>query len=367
MVLRNIFRRKVRSLLTLIGIALGLTVYISLSTISGSMKSEIQGIMLKYNIDVIVQPRGADPFIAARIADSEYRKLKELPGIKDIYPLITGYVTTPWNSHFFIFGVESIDAISGKFSLVEGRLLSEGKRELLLGSVIAQEFKYASQNKIVLADDEIYTISGVHHFGNRFADSAAILNLEDAQRVLKRGDNVNMVFINIQPGQNIDTFIAAVNRTFPTLQALRSANLTKESHIMSVIDFFVSMISSVSFIICAVIVMNTLFMNVTERTREIGILMAIGWGPVMIFRTIVLEAIIVCIAGGVAGIVLSKVILTVLAQQHLMSSGIITPEIGVATAVKALLIAVVLGIAGSAFPASVAARMVPAHALRFEQ
>jgi len=114
-----------------------------------------------------------------------------------------------------------------------------------------------------------------------------------------------------------------------------------------------------------VIVMNTMWMTVMERTREIGVLRAVGWPRGRIMRMILIEAtgvgVLACIVGTLAGLVLAE-ISTLLP----VTSQFVRPVYDLPPFLLASTVAIVLSLLGAAIPAMRATRISPAEALRYE-
>lgn len=364
--LRALLRRKLRNFLTLVGISIGISLFISFSSISNNIRGEIQDIIKRYQIDIVVQPKATDTLIAARIPFEDYSKLSKISGITEASPLVVGTVIAPWKRSFLIFGIPNIESFSSKFGMVDGRILKPGANEIMLGSIAAKELGYKHNNKIYITDSDSFTISGIYFFGNRLFDGAAILDLHDAQRILKRDKAINMVFIKTGKSEDIDSIISFINNNFKGLVALRSETLTSHTHILETIDIFVMYISVISAFSCVIIIMNTLFVSVAERTKEIGILRAIGWSRFMIFKNIIAEGLIISILGWFVGCIISISILSLLSSQNPGVLGMIPGGITVNTAIASLSISVFLGFISSVLPAFLASRLLPADALRYE-
>jgi len=364
--LRNIFRRKLRNFLTFMGISVAISVFISLSSISTGMKAQIQDIVARYSVDIVVQPKGADSLIMSRIAVSDFDKLRKLKETKEAFPMVMGAIRTPWNSYFPVIGVSSIKTFSTKFNLMEGRLFVPDKKELILGITAARKLGYHIQNNILLTYNEMFTVSGTYYFGSSMIDNGAILDIRDAQRLLKREDYINMAFIQIRKGVNAEEMIDIINRAFPHLSAMRSSDYTGQEDLFKTLDAFVWIISAISIFSCCMLIMNTMIMAVSERTKEIGILLAVGWSRLMIFRTIVTEAILICISGGIFGSVISLLTLFLLADRTSAGLGWIPTSISFKTACAGVGLSVLCGIVSSFFPAAIASKLSPAEALRHE-
>jgi putative ABC transport system permease protein len=365
-VVRSIFRRKLRPFLTVIGVSIGIAIFLSLSLISSNLKAEIKDIIARYKVDIIVQPKGADPLVMARISMSDYKNLGNIDGIKNVSPIVTGAVITPWKQSFFILGVPSIESFSNRINLVEGRLFTHGKREILLGSLAARHLGYHGNNKIFLTDNDSFIISGVYFTGNNLLDGAAVMDIADAQELLKRKDTVNIALIKVKEGVDVKMVINNINSRFPNLFAFKEGDFIGHAYLINYIDVFVNMISVISVFSCIIVVMNTMFMSVSERTREIGILMAIGWSRFMIGRAIMLEALYLSFFGGILGIIGSYAILSGISGRGIIAVGIISATIPFKYMGFSILMALMFGVLGASIPAFVASKLTPVDALRYE-
>jgi putative ABC transport system permease protein len=348
------------------GVSIAISIFISLSTISTGMKTQVQDIVTRYTVDIVVQPKAADSLIMSRIAVSDLEKLMKLQGTKNIFPMIMGAIKTPWNTYFPVIGVSSIKTFSNKFNLAEGRLFSPEKKELILGIDAASKLGYHPYNRILLTHNEMFTITGTYSFGSNMLDNGAILDLKDAQRLLKREDYINMVFIQLEHGVDTEKMIKTINGLFPHLSAIRSSDFTGQVEIFKVLDAFIWLISAISIFSCCILIMNTMIMAVSERTQEIGILLAVGWSRFMIFRTIVTESMLICTAGGSFGNIISMLTLNILANHTTIGLGWITTSISCKTAFTGVVLSVICGVVSSLSPAALASRLSPAEALRHE-
>jgi ABC-type antimicrobial peptide transport system permease subunit len=120
-------------------------------------------------------------------------------------------------------------------------------------------------------------------------------------------------------------------------------------------------VALISLVVGGVGIMNIMLVSVTERTREIGLRMAVGAAPHVILRQFLIEAVILCLLGGVLGVVLGRtcsyLVRTLLHWPTEMSVPAIAAAVGVS---------VTVGLGFGFYPAWKAARLDPIEALRFE-
>lgn len=364
--LQNLQRNKLRTLLTLLGVAAGISVFVSSLSISSSFKSQMQDIIKSYSIDVTIQSKGAATPVFSEISLADYNGLRSIEGVKDTSSLIIGSINTPWSPYFLIAGLSSVEALAGKFGIVEGRALTPGNKEIMLGELAAKHLRYKANNKIVLVDKEIFSISGIYSLGSRLLDGGAVLELKDAQRLLKKGDKINLAFIHMKSEASPHEIIERIHKRFPHLSAVLSGDFIGQIRLFKAIDLFVWAVSAISLFTCCLVVMNTFFMAIAERTREIGILLAIGWTRFMIFKTILYEAILISFTGALLGNLFAILLLNILNNTNTLGLGWLPSTVPAAVALKSLYLSTVLGSLGSAWPAFLASRLLPLKALRHE-
>ncbi len=123
--------------------------------------------------------------------------------------------------------------------------------------------------------------------------------------------------------------------------------------------------SAMALVIGAVGMLNTMVMSVFERTNEIGILRAIGWRRWRVVRMILMESILLSLAGGVVGTAGAIVLTQVLAAQPAVA-GMVDPDVAPWVIAQGFVIALCVGLLGAAYPAYRGAQLLPTEALRHE-
>jgi putative ABC transport system permease protein len=128
---------------------------------------------------------------------------------------------------------------------------------------------------------------------------------------------------------------------------------------------FALMTSAVAVFIGGIGVLNTMFMSVFERTREIGILRAIGWRPSRVMRMILMESVLLSVGGGIIGTLGGLGLIKLLS--HLPTvNGVVQAAISTQIVVTGFAIAIIVGLVGAAYPAYRGSRLLPTEALRHE-
>ncbi len=135
---------------------------------------------------------------------------------------------------------------------------------------------------------------------------------------------------------------------------------------LEMLDVYAWGVAMIAALVGGVGMMNTMLMSVFERTREIGVLRAVGWRPMMVLRQVMVEAVLLTLVSGVAGLAAAAVIVWII--QAIPSAGLLRDIFVIApsTIAQAIVVCVVLGVVGGLYPASRATRLSPVEALRYE-
>ena len=266
---KNLFRNRLRSILTLLGVAVGIATFVSLTSVSNSFKNQFYDMIKSYNIDISVTAKGTFDPIGSTISLDDYRALAALRPVHKTSSLVVGPMESSWSSRYLVFGVSSIEGFLNQLGITEGRLLNPGRQELVLGERTATRFGVKVNDKVLLGQDETFTVVGICASPSRFINSSAVIDIQDAQRLLKRYDSINMAFLQLKPGYDPQRIAQSINQEFQNLVAVSSGEFVSQHRLFNTVSVFTWTVTAISFVICCVFIMNTFLMAVSERTREI--------------------------------------------------------------------------------------------------
>jgi putative ABC transport system permease protein len=215
-------------------------------------------------------------------------------------------------------------------------------------------------------DGRAFQVTGVYRAGDKLRDNGAIAPLETVQELASKQDVVTAVFVVAAPGNDAPAVAAAIESDLPHLAAIASVDEYSEvDQGVQIMDALTLAISVLAVGIGAIGVMNTMIMAVFERTREIGVLRAVGWRGSRILRLIATESLFLCVfaaAIGVAlGVAASRAVLLVPSV-----SAFLEPAYPLSIFVRALFVGVAVALVGAVYPALRAVRLSPLEALRYE-
>lgn len=368
--LKNLRRRRARTLLSLLGVAIGIAAIIAFNAIGKGFREGINRYFRDTGAQMIVVNGVMKDPAFSRVKKAEQDFIRSLP-----------YVEHLSRANFAVASTKDVPGASGLAMLVVfgrtwgDRLMEKYRRELkgalpaaddevLLGSIGAESMKKGVGDILQLFGRK-FKVVGVFHAGVPWEKVGVVMSNTILEDVLQQKDgSVYMGFLYLAPGTNPAAVRADIKAQFPHLDPVKTEEFTAFYDQIEYIDWFVWIISLVSVAVGGLGVLNTLLMSVSERTREIGTLRAVGWSQGRVLRLILGEGVLISILGGLIGIGLG-----VAGAEYfvwLAPKGTLSTEYFGAVFLQAFAVAVGLGFAGSLYPAWRASRLSPIEALKYE-
>lgn len=396
-VVRNITRRKVRSTLTILGIVIGVLALTVMGSMSENFNALIDGGLKFYSSNIQVGP--PDGQSASILPLSKIDEIKQVPGVAAAFP---GYafLAKPGSVSVINFGPPD-EIIAGdpaengwgslKLSVAQGHYLTNTPAEVVLGATIGKEFNKKVGDTIDLpvkpADakpgfiNHTFNVVGILDKTLTAPDGFAYINLADGQMLLKDSLPSNLqdaidvtqitesIDVYAKPGtpiSELDKIADRINAQVTGVKATRPSDLVNAFKSGGAIFTAITTAAAlIALVIGGLSVVNTMFMAVAERVREIGLKKAVGATTLNVMREFLLEATVIGIIGGLIGYGLGAA--------FTMIANALTPPgqstlflLDVQITVIAIGFATVLGAVAGVLPAWRAARLDPVTALRNE-
>jgi ABC-type antimicrobial peptide transport system permease subunit len=370
MVIKNLLRRKTRTLLTIIGISVGVAAIIGLGVLADGVEAGYSSMMAGSNADLVLsQPNSFDVSMSS-VDEKIGEELGVMPEVAAISGMLQGWSQTESEPFFFVFGYPEDSFVLGRFQIMEGVALNDrvaknvkGK-PLLLGSVAAEVMEKSTGDTIRLMDT-VFRIVGIYETGDAFEDSGAVLRLEDAQEVVGKQRQVSVFYIQLKDPKLSERFVTRVERKYADLSISGIDEFTDQQIMDDILQAYVWVIGGLAILIGGVVMMNAQLMAVFERTREIGVLRAVGWSSNRVLRMILAESLLVSLLGGLLGVGFGWLMLYALSQETVLL-GLASTDLPIGILVQAIIIVMILGLVGGFYPARRAAKLQPVEALQYE-
>jgi putative ABC transport system permease protein len=366
LILRNLLRQRIRTTLTVVGIGLGIATVVALGSVVGGMKQTSTQILRAFDSDFIVAEKGSADLSFSSVTADEVQAVQEHPGVADVIGVLLRVSKVAGNPYFVTVGMDPGDLTESGIIPVEGTLFGVGATdELMLGTRAADALD-ASVGQKVTIDNREFLVTGTYKTGNLWIDGGALAPLAVVQETANKPDVVTFLYVRAEPGQDPIALADGIRAEMPLLTTVAGIDeMSRVDQGIEIMDALTLAISALAVGIGAIGVMNTMVMSVFERTREIGILRAVGWSDNRVVRMIIGESVILCLiaamVGTIAGVLASRAVLLIPAVENLLE-----PQYTADIFLRGLIVAVIVALAGAAYPVLRALRLSPMEALRHE-
>ncbi len=362
--IRNLWRRRTRTLLSATGIGIGVATLVALGGMS-------KGILDQLNMLAGSSGAGNITLMQRKVADLSLSTLDErmvsqlqaMPGVKAVSPFLMGFVMTADLPFFLIGGVDPNSAAMSHYRIVEGRGI-ERPNEVLVGKTAAKNYKLAVGDSLTLYDNR-YKVVGITETGVAYEDGGGVLALREAQRLLNRPRSVSFIFVDVVNPADAKSVVAAMEQRYPEALVSLSSEFAQSTDSKAQLDAMTAAIGLLAMLVGGIVVANTMMMSIYERTREIGTLRALGWPKRRILGQVIQETLWLCLLAGVFGSI-SGVLMMWGTTKLPLADTFMAVSWDVPMFVQAVGMALVVGIIAGLYPAWRASRLQPVEALRYE-
>ncbi len=402
--LRNVFRKKTRSISVILIIGFCLGVYMAMSIVNANISGRARDISQGSETQVTIRPAGTfggfGGFSQATMDESIITKARTVDHISSIQKVIThmeGQMGQPGSGTrpTMVQGQDPSVALvlfgGGTLSITDGRTLNSGDANAnvaLIGSGYSESHGNVGVYGTITLNTTSLQVVGMYSSGNQFGDNAVIISYETAKRVYGLS-GMNMVYVNVDYAGNVDFVVETLRNILGDGYDVVPASAFASQMQSSLNSIAASSETGLwlSLITGAAVMIFIMILIARERTREIGVLKAIGFKNSSIVGQFFTESVTLATLGFVVGVVVVMVAGPSIASVLLGTSsgsgtggpggpssggfgGALVPRMGFELQpdlmITTLILAILLGIVGSLYPIMKAISLKPAEALRYE-
>lgn len=370
LILKNPFRNKTRSLLAIIGIAIGIATIVALGLITASLEESTETTLKDGSAEITATKIGSGMGSSSNLNESYVDELSKIEGVEKAAGMLeTSVVDTassdrPNNFGYTLYGAKSDDLDVVGINNVNGSIYNEESNELIVGRSLADEENYTIGETVDVYGNE-FKITGIYETGSIFYDSAMYTSLKKLQNITDNYGEISTISIKIKKDANLTTVNDKIKREYNnTLSTITTEEMAQTiDDTLGMINSATTAIEALAIIIGGLGVINTMMMTVFERTREIGVLKSVGWTKKRILCMIMGESIVLTIISGIIGSILGILAVLILFK---LGGDDMEFVFNISVFIKAFAVAFTVGIVGGLYPAIKASRLSPTEALRYE-
>lgn len=370
LIVKNPFRNKSRALLAIIGIGIGLATIVALGGITNGLIASAEDTLHSGGTDITIvgsesASAQATSFGTATVSEDWIDKVNNVSGVDQSVGVYSTMLTSQDIPMLSVVGIDRDDVSFADLTITDGELFDKNSSEVVVGKVMAENEDISVGDSVTIGQDD-YDVVGIFESGNSNQDMSLFMDLGKTQELVQDEGNITAIFVKVNPDYDVDAVADDITNQY-------GDNLTTVTSLsdMAMVGDMIDMLNGASWgisllaiLIGAVGIINTMLMSVLERTRELGVLKAVGWSGKRILGMIIGESIVITLFAGVVGSIVGVIVVELFTSLNLL--GGMTPVYTIDIFVQAFAIAIVVGILGGLYPAIKAIKLPPTEALRYE-
>lgn len=367
LIVHNTMTKKVRLALTALAVAIGVLAVVSLGVVTESLKSSDLALLKIGRADFAIAQKNVADLLASSVDQTELKQIRAFPGVASAIGVLIGTThLNAQNPQFLEIGVEPEDFAAFGVSVLAGAPFSaSASDQVMLGWRAAQNLGLKTGSHIRF-DKHTFRVVGIYSTGQSLGDDGVMLPLAWFQTYQRQPSQYTLLFVQASSGVSVPGLQARIDGEFPQLTTVRTVQqFGRADRSLSLILAANKGATVLAVIIGAVVVMSAMTMSFIERTKEFGVLSALGWSRRRVGAMIISEGLLIGMIGAAGGLALSVV--AVIGVQHLPSLiGVLHPQYTAAVFGRALYTALGMVVLGALAPAIRAAVASPLESLRHE-
>ncbi|MCC7550960.1 MAG: ABC transporter permease [Methanobacterium sp.] len=411
LLLKNITRNKTRSLLAILGIAIGVATILGLGLVTNDLAESTQNALTADAADFSVvysttggggSPGGApggsgSPGGQQLINETKVTEIQQISGVSKVAGVLRTNVdlddtnsSTSSTSNttssstasasndmgqgqggqgalqmmYSVIGIDSSALSLDDIVITNGTAFSS-ENEVIIGEMAAGRLNKTIGDTLTISN-QTFTIVGTYETGNFMDDSGVVMSLDKLQSLTGNTGMVSLILVKATNGTDTTSLAETIEDTYPDELSTSTSlsGMERMNNGLEVIESASWAVTLLTLLIGSIVVVVTMVKSVVERTREIGVLKAVGWTNKRILTMIIGESVVLALLAAIVGIVIGVGVVEIISSAQIIPG--IEPAFSVTLFLEAFLVAIFLGVIGGLYPAYRASKLSPTEALRYE-
>jgi len=394
--IENILHRQLRAWLTVLGIVIGIAAVVALVSLGQGLQYTVEQQFVKIGADKItIQAKGVQgaPGTSSGnniLTKDDYDVVRKSQGVYGVVQVLARFGKIEFNKkikYTYVRGLplddtKNIYLETGVYDVDQGRFLRNGdKNKVVVGPEFAKEINFGKPilvNEKIKINDKEYTVIGIFKAGgNPGISQAVVMTLDDARELYSEPDEVSMMQVKVNDAKDIDKTVENIKKDLRRYRNVKEGqeDFTVQSTkqfiesflvVFNVITVLLVGLASISLLVGAIGIANTMYTAVLERNREIGVMKSIGARNSQILTIFLIESALIGLLGGIIGVALGALISkgAEIAIGGFLGPGFFMVFLPWWLLVGAAAFALIIGTISGILPAKQASSLNPVDALR---
>jgi putative ABC transport system permease protein len=364
MIVANLVHRPIRSVISIVAIALEVTLILLIVGLSLGMLSDSRQRQAGIGADVIVLPPGSSAIVSITGAPAPIKVadiLAKLPHVEKVSPVLMQVSTSGTLEAIYGIDLPSYETLGGPFTYIHGGRF-QGPYDALVDDYFAQS-KHVKVGDTIEILNQNFRVAGIVAHGKGARKFVPITTLQD---LVGAQGKASAFYLKLDDPNNADAVVNEI-KNVPGMSTYVVRSMREYLSMMTPSTYpglrtFINVVVGISVTIGFIVIFQAMYTAVMERTREIGILKSMGASKFYIVNVILRETVLLAVGGIIVGILFSLVARTGIHQRLPTLPVVVTGG----WILRATVIAIVGAIAGALYPALKAAQKDPIDALAYE-
>ena len=363
-IIKNPFRRKTSAILSIVGIAIGIVVIVALGGITEGLVDTFEDTIHAGGADFQISGKetGDSAYGTNTIDASWTDKIANVSGVEEAYPIYVVLTSVGDDYMNTLIGIDPAGTTMADISIKEGRIFEDNADEVIMGEIYAEDNNYSVGDTIEV-NREDFEIVGIYQTGDSNMAGGVFTSISKVGELMDDEDSISNIYVKVEKGEDPQSVADRIDEKYgDNITTITSVmEMEQMADMLNMLQASTWAISLLAIVVGGLGIINTMLMSVFERTREIGVLKAVGWSNKKIITMIVGESLVITIVSAIIGAIVGVGLCMILGPQ-IGFTPLFTPKIFI----QAFIIAIVVGIVGGIYPALKAVRLPPTEALRYE-
>jgi putative ABC transport system permease protein len=369
LILKNMRRRGVRTVLTVLGLGIGIAAVVALLGIAWGFERSFMQLYSAKSIDLVVVKAGVSDRLTSNLDASLGDKLRKIQGVRDVGGSLMDVVSFEEANlvSVLVNGWEPGSILFRGIRLIKGRTLGKGDAKVaMLGRVLALNLNKTVGDTVNISG-EPFKVVGIFESDSLFENGGLVVLQPELQRMMGREGSLSgfVVAADASDRKSVEELGKRIEKAISGVVAVPARDYIQGDIQIRLVKAMSWATSLIALLLGSLGVLNTMMMSVFERTREIGVLRALGWRRTRILNLILGEAMALGVVGSLLGVVLGMIGVR-LVQMSPAASVFVAPDLPVSALGIGSLLGIGLSILGGLYPALRGAALNPTEALRHE-